>query len=67
MFGSGSVSISCWVKPLRRQPNTHYSAIQNKDFMKLTGKWIELENIVLSEVIQTHKDMCDMYLCVSGY
>jgi hypothetical protein len=35
--------------------------------MKLTGKWIELENIVLSEVIQTHKDMCDMYLCVSGY
>jgi hypothetical protein len=27
----------------------HYSAIKNNDFMKFTGKWMELENI-LSEV-----------------
>jgi hypothetical protein len=26
-----------------------YSAIKNNDFMKLLGKWIEVENIILSE------------------
>ena len=27
-----------------------YSAIKNNDFMKFLGKWMELENIILSEV-----------------
>ena len=31
------------------------SAIQNNDFMKFTGKWIALENIILSEVTQVQK------------
>ena len=31
----------------------YYSAIKNNDFMKSTGKWMELENIILSEVTQT--------------
>jgi hypothetical protein len=26
----------------------YYSAIKNNDFMKFTGKWMELENIILS-------------------
>jgi hypothetical protein len=25
----------------------YYSAIKNNDFMKFTGKWMELENIIL--------------------
>ena len=29
----------------------YYSAIKNNDFMKFSGKWMELENIILSEVI----------------
>jgi hypothetical protein len=29
------------------------SAIKNNDFMKFTGKWMELENIILSEVTQS--------------
>jgi hypothetical protein len=29
-----------------------YSAIKNNDFMKLIGKWMEQENIILSEVAQ---------------
>ena len=29
-----------------------YSAIKNDEFMKFLGKWIELENIILSEVTQ---------------
>jgi hypothetical protein len=33
----------------------HYSAIQNNEFMKFLGKWIELENIILSEVTQSQK------------
>jgi len=28
----------------------HKGDIKNNDFMKFTGKWIELENIVLREV-----------------
>jgi hypothetical protein len=28
----------------------YYSAIKNDEFMKFLGKWIELENIILSEV-----------------
>jgi hypothetical protein len=31
----------------------YYSAIKNNDLMKFTGKWMELENIILSEVTQS--------------
>jgi hypothetical protein len=27
----------------------YYSTIKNNEFMKLLGKWLELENIILSE------------------
>jgi hypothetical protein len=30
----------------------YYSAIKNNDFMKYAGKWMKLENIILSEVTQ---------------
>jgi hypothetical protein len=30
----------------------YYSAVKNKD-MNFAGKWMELENIILSEVTQT--------------
>jgi hypothetical protein len=29
----------------------YYSAIKNKDILTLAGKWMELENIILSEII----------------
>ena len=45
----------------------YYSAIKNKDIMNFAGKWVELENIILSKVTQSQKDMCGMYLLVSGY
>jgi hypothetical protein len=38
----------------------YYSAIKNEDIMKFAGKWMELENIMLSEVTQTEKDMHGM-------
>jgi hypothetical protein len=34
----------------------YYPAFKNNDFMKFTGKWMELENIILSEVTQTQKN-----------
>jgi hypothetical protein len=37
----------------------YYSTIENNEFMKFLGKWMELENIILSEVIQTPKGMTE--------
>ena len=39
----------------------YYSAIKNENILSFTGKWMEVENIILSEVTQTQKDMHDMY------
>ena len=45
----------------------YYSAIKNNDFMKLAGKWMDLENIILSKVTQSQRDKHGMYLVISGY
>jgi len=34
----------------------YYSAIKNNDVMKLIGKWMELETIILSEVNKSQKE-----------
>jgi hypothetical protein len=39
----------------------YYSAIKNKDIMKVAGKWMELETTILSEVTQSQKDTHGMY------
>jgi hypothetical protein len=45
----------------------YYSAIKKVDILSFAGKWMELENIILSEVTQTQKDMHGMYSLLSGY
>ena len=35
--------------------------------MKFAGKWMELENIILSEVTQLQKSTHDMHSLISGY
>jgi hypothetical protein len=45
----------------------YYSAIKNNDFMKFVGKWMELENIILSEVTQSQKNTLSMYSLIIGY
>jgi hypothetical protein len=45
----------------------YYSAIKNKDIMNFVGKWMELETVILSEVIQTQKDMHDMHSLISEF
>jgi hypothetical protein len=44
----------------------YYIAIKN-DFMKFIDKWLELENIILSEVTQSQKNTHGMYSVISGY
>jgi hypothetical protein len=48
-------------------PVEYYEAIKNKDIMKFSGKWMELENIILSVATQTQKGMHGMHLLISGY
>ena len=45
----------------------YYSAIKNNEFMKFAGKWMELENIILSEVTQSQRNKHGMYSMISGY
>jgi hypothetical protein len=45
----------------------YYSAIKNDEFMQFLGKWMELENIILSEVTQSQKNTHGMNLLLSGY
>jgi hypothetical protein len=45
----------------------YYSAIKNEDILSFAGKWIELENIILSEETLSQKDMHGMYSLISGY
>jgi hypothetical protein len=43
----------------------YYSAIRNKDITSIAGKWMKLENIILSEISQTQKDMHGIYSIIS--
>jgi hypothetical protein len=45
----------------------YYSAIKNNEFMKVLGKWMELENIIWSEVTQSQKNTHGKYSLISGY
>ena len=44
----------------------YYAAIKN-EFMKFLGKWMELENFILSEVTQSQKNTHYMHSQLSGY
>jgi hypothetical protein len=45
----------------------YYSAIKNNGFMKFLGKWMDLEDTILSEVTQSQKNSHDMDSLISGY
>ena len=44
-----------------------YSAIKNNEFMQFVGKWLDLENIILSELTQSQKNTHEMQSLISGY
>jgi hypothetical protein len=45
----------------------YYSAIKSNDFMKFLGKWLELENIILSDITQSPKNTHGIHSLISGY
>ena len=42
-------------------------AIKNNEFMKFLGKWMDLEDIILSEVTQSQKNSLDMHALISKW
>ena len=44
-----------------------YTAGKNNDILNFAGKWMELENIILSEVTQTQKDNYHMDSLICGF
>ena len=40
----------------------YYSVIKINEFMKFLGKWMELENIILSVVTQSEKTLTDKWM-----
>ena len=45
----------------------YYSAIKNIEFMKFLDKWMDLEDVILSEITQSQKDTYVMYSPINGY
>jgi hypothetical protein len=43
-----------------------YSTIKKNDILLFAGKWMELENIILSEVSQVQKVKCHMFSLICG-
>ena len=45
----------------------HLHSVMNEDILSFAGKWMELENIILSEVTQTQNHMQGIDSLMSGY
>ena len=45
----------------------HYTAEKNNDILKFACKWMDQENIILSEVTQSQIDKYHMYSLISGF
>jgi hypothetical protein len=51
-----------WIQKMRYiYTMEYYSAIKNNEFMKILGKWMYLEDIILSEVTQSQKRSLNMH------
>jgi hypothetical protein len=45
----------------------YYADIKNKEFMKFIDTWMDLGDIILTEVTQSQKNTHDMHSLISGY
>jgi hypothetical protein len=48
-------TIDEWIKKMYLYTMEFYSAIKKNEILSFAGKWLELENIILSEVSQVQK------------
>jgi hypothetical protein len=57
-----------WIQKLWYIYTMEYcAAIKNNAFMKFFGKWLDLEDIIQSEVNQSQKKTCDMHSLISEH
>ena len=56
-----------WIQKMQYTYIMEYSAIKNNEFMKFLGKWVDLEDIILSEVTQSQRNTHVMHSLISGY
>jgi hypothetical protein len=45
----------------------YHSAIKNNELVKFLDKWMDLEDIILTEVTQSQKKTHDICSLISGY
>jgi hypothetical protein len=45
----------------------YYSAIKNNEFMKFLGKWMYLDDVILSGIAQSQKNTHNMHSLIRGY
>jgi hypothetical protein len=45
----------------------YYTAIKNNEFMTFLDKWMDLEDIILSEITQPQKKSLDIHSLISEY
>ena len=51
-----------WIKKMKHNTMEYYSALKKNEIKASAGKWMELENIMLSEISQTQKPKCKCFL-----
>jgi hypothetical protein len=57
-----------WIQKMRYiYTMEYYSANKDSEFMKFLGKWMHLEDNILSEVTQSQKNTHGMHSLISGY
>ena len=56
-----------WIRKMWSIYTMEYYKAEKNDILNFSGKWMALENIILSEVIQTQKENYHMYLLIGGF
>ena len=60
-------STKAWIRKMWYINTMEYNTAEKNNDLNFAGKWIELENIILSEVNQTQKDNYYMYSLIGGF
>jgi hypothetical protein len=56
-----------WIKKMYLYTMEFYAAVKKKEMSSFAGKWMELENIILSEVSLAQKTKNRMFSLICGH
>ena len=59
-------SVDEWIQTWYIYTMEYYSAIRKKQILPFATTWMELEDIMLSEISQAEKDKCQMISLICG-